>query len=644
MKKIDPVCRYACGARILFLAFAFLFFACDKDDSESNDESAIEPASSSNVEGDDPNTTEESNEGNELEASGEESEDSGDQDQEVAEEEEGGDSENPVSEEQEETENEGDLYLADITPFSEVEAVDYLKATCSGCHQLGAPYASFWTLKDNFAKDNFSTDLMAPTVFQVLYQSTLMEPSAEGPKPMPPSAEAANVENNKRVLAWILKELPLVAQSANERYQNNLKLDEAIVLVHKCEQPMTLRQYMNTLISDTLGRIPTPAELDLFKDDLDNVVTLDHKNQLMTKLNDDITWNVEFINNGLKTFATKFSGADAISSEANTMLADADVVSTLKNEFYELLKLQFKSIDFKSIVLSDHVMVNEHTAGFYNCPAPPSGQWAACKMPNPRNSFFASLGFLSSKPSSFLQVNNNYGRVARMHYALKGTVFQAATDGPTGDVVAPLPDCFKTDDYRGEMSGDNIAPFGAAKIPSTGNICQSCHISRLLASGSLLFRPYYKHGQVMVDTDFFNPSLFGEGFEADVAAATSESYVNQQAGSDFFEPVSNNFLMKLVKIDSSTEQACIPSGNPDGSDLLVNNLGELANYWMGSDGIELAEGLARHFPRALSNVDATSDEIVSKVKEAYVSGNGLLMPMIEAYLKSETYSCQKSLD
>ena len=61
---------------------------------------------------------------------------------------------------------------------------------------------------------------------------------------------------------------------------------------------------------------------------------------------------------------------------------------------------------------------------------------------------------------------------------------------------------------------------------------------------------------------------------------------------------------------------------------------------MGEEGIHLASGLARHLPRGVSNVAQTNNELIKNMKKAWTEGNGMLMPIFEAYFKSETYSCK----
>jgi hypothetical protein len=55
----------------------------------------------------------------------------------------------------------------------------------------------------------------------------------------------------------------------------------------------------------------------------------------------------------------------------------------------------------------------------------------------------------------------------------------------------------------------------------------------------------------------------------------------------------------------------------------------------------VAKGLARHVPRALSNLSSTTLEIQDRVVGAYEKNDGKLGPVFEAYFSSETYACEK---
>ncbi|MCA3086808.1 MAG: hypothetical protein ING65_10955 [Rhodocyclaceae bacterium] len=253
-------------------------------------------------------------------------------------------------------------------------------------------------------------------------------------------------------------------------------------------------------------------------------------------------------------------------------------------------------------------------------------------MQAPRGSFFTTVGYLASKPSNFLETNNNYGRAALMSFVVSGEVLSAATDGPKGESqTKPLPTCLKTRDIRGTLSGQNFAPHGSAAVPLFGNVCQSCHISRHMASGSLLFRPFKSSGMLfsadqLVETDPL------------VVEATKPGQVVKDAVSDASVPVTLDFLKSLLVQDGS-EQACLIGNAPGAAPEVVTSVKGLAERLALNDR-DLAKGLARHFPRALSNLSSTTLEIQNRMIETYEKKGGKIVPLVEAYFGSETYACE----
>jgi hypothetical protein len=149
-----------------------------------------------------------------------------------------------------------------------------------------------------------------------------------------------------------------------------------------------------------------------------------------------------------------------------------------------------------------------------------------------------------------------------------------------------------------------------------------------MAAGSILFRPYDKVG-----------NLFGAGRpitgDPDFPAATAADMVNSADGREEF--VDQTFLENLLT--STSEKACVP-GDEGKPDKMLATVSDLATYIIG-DGVELAGGLARHLPRAMSNLGNTSEEIIISINKAWADGGGKLGPVFEAYFSSETYACSK---
>ena len=287
-------------------------------------------------------------------------------------------------------------------------------------------------------------------------------------------------------------------------------------------------------------------------------------------------------------------------------------------------------------------MITENTAILYGapnpeCAVPDIGAWGPCKMLGQRETYWGTVGFLASKPTSFLETNNNYGRAALMQFGINGDVFLAATNGPKGATVEPLPKCLKTKDFRGDEQPDrSVAPFGSAKIPQSGNICQSCHIARNLAVGSMVFRPFTSAGLVFKkDAISITDPVYG----AKVTIATGPTKVLQDGATGDrlnFDPA---FLKSLLEFGTDGEVACIPKGGVKGADLPISGIKDLAVYLLGEGDKKIVEGLSRHIPRAISNSSVTTSEISNAIQTSFVASGGKLIPAVAAYFRSETYSC-----
>lgn len=76
----------------------------------------------------------------------------------------------------------------------------------------------------------------------------------------------------------------------------------------------------------------------------------------------------------------------------------------------------------------------------------------------------------------------------------------------------------------------------------------------------------------------------------------------------------------------------------NGVDFPMVKVDDLLKYYL-RDEMVLARGLSRVVPRAMSNLNATNQEIINGVMSAWKSGEGKLLPVFQAYFKSETFSC-----
>jgi hypothetical protein len=519
-----------------------------------------------------------------------------------------------------------------VEPLTDDEALAFLKAQCVSCHDAkDGSVKSFWALDpDTLAKAEFIASAPAPTVYQTLVMRS-KEIVGGKPAAMPPKKLREELQLKlRRLLAWFEKEAPAAVATARARYGKGTEEtggSVGVILNYKCEQPATFREYIRRVTNDAFSREPKADELTLGEKGPDQPTTLGDRRKIAAKLLSDDAWKVEFLDKGLRKFGAKLSGAaDIVASAPSLTQAQAD---DLKEEFYQILKNGFQTKTFKDILLSTKVMVSANTAALYGCTPPAAGEWVECDMQTPRASYFTTFSYLSSKPSSFLVENNNYGRAALLFFMIRGDVFKAANDQPGGGAgVRATPDCLESKDYRGKRGTAAVSPFGSLGVPKFANLCQSCHIQRQMAAGSILFRPYDKVG-----------NIFGTGRpitgDPDFAAAIANDMVNSADGREEF--VDQAFLENLL--NGTSEKACVP-GEEGKPDKILTSVSDLATYIIG-DGVELAGGLARHLPRAMSNLGNTSEEIIISINKAWADGGGKLGPVFEAYFSSETYACSK---
>jgi hypothetical protein len=517
------------------------------------------------------------------------------------------------------------------TPLSDDEVIKLLISDCKGCHsQKDGLYSSFWSL-DPASLNIYTlrTDSLAPNIYMALFHR-VKNINTHKPSAMPPQALAADQATKyERLLRWFQVNQPLAVQSAVHRFGGNItehNVTSDFKIAYKCNNLVSGRRFLVRTMQDLFERNPTPEEFkNLLGDQLDAPATQNLREKTVQNIFAHADRLEEFENVGLKKLAYKVSGAHEI-GDLNGSL-NPEQVEDLRDEFYQYLKKYYRSKSWGDILLQDRVLVTNNTASFYEtCEVPAPNQWAECTLQSPRGSFFSTAGFLASKPTSMLIANNNYGRVAMMHYTISGSVFKPATDGPTGDTPKALPNCLNSQDWRGTKTDQLFAPYGTMTIPASGNVCQSCHIGRQLAAGSILFRPFTRAGQI-----FTNESL-----ETDVdyeVAVAADKIIRRPGPNVAEEAVTKDYLLSLLNMQS--EKACISESDASP----VGNLTEFAKFLM-ADGSPLGEGLGRHIPRALSNVPGATEEVIQVISKAYKTEKGLLLPLITSYLVTETFACE----
>lgn len=489
-------------------------------------------------------------------------------------------------------------------------------------------------------------DQFAPTIYQAIFNKAYDVKQSE-PKAMPDiPVDDAYKDKLKKLVSWFQEVMPMIVVDAQMRYHGTANAKDFVALNYqfRCEKPASFRLYLNRVTQDALGRPPTPEELKIAGANPDVPTVQAHKDAIRLKLQND--WKQEFHKYGLKRFADKLTGAADIMG--SSLMADAELKSDVASEFYQRLLMGVEQGEsYKDVLLSDKVMVTAKTAPLYGCPAPvapagaPAGTkvWKVCDMKAPRGTFFSTLGFLASKPSNFLVDNNNYGRVAAMNEVIVGESLVPNTQGETGE-IDPLPACLKTEDHRAiKQDGGAFAPRGSAKVPATGNLCQSCHIRRYLAAGSIVFRPFGGVGDLLSADMILNPPANSD-LARFVQEATAAKWVNRKDDSSE-TPINKAFLASLLNIgeNQGQEAGCVPAreGKPEAK---ITSVRDLAAYSIG-DGRTLSKGLSKLLPRALSNLSTTNLEVITSIQQAWQDGEGKLDPVFLAYFTTETYACER---
>jgi len=531
------------------------------------------------------------------------------------------------------------------TALSAEESLEFLKDSCGGCHDKEkGDQKSFWAFdSENYTEKMLSTDTMAPSVYFTMIKKA-KGVNAGAPSAMPQvKLKDASMKKLKGTLLWMEKSFPLVVQTAYQKFDKNSKDSQkygtGVILNYKCSKPATRRQFIRRFTNDVFSREPNADETKLMEEfgKLDEEVKKADREALAKKLFDEEDWKKEFTDKGLKKFADKIADVGQINAFGTQISADQS--TDLRSEFYQKVKKDWGSKTWRDILLDDTVMVTPRTATLYGCDVP-DGDWGPCTMKPPRGSFFGTIGYLRSRPMSLLVAPYNYGRAATMHFVISGDVFPNANNGPAGDEVESLPSCLKSKDYRATKTDKGFAPFGALAVPSSGNFCQSCHIARQMAAGSMLFRPFNDAGIIYgssSDLDVVKDPQFALAINNDPLKGQVVKNRLDWKG-DAGDDINEAFIRGLLDINSADEKACVPASEEGGNDKDLASIRELAEYIV-DDGSVLAGGLARHMPRALSNLPITSEEILVKVNKAYTEGKGKLIPVFQAYLSSETYAC-----
>jgi hypothetical protein len=476
------------------------------------------------------------------------------------------------------------------------------------------------------------TDGLTALAYQTILHRLLARPGETlRPSPMPPDQVRTEQErvDLTAMIDWFNRTLPYAVIDANARFGNAAQSQERIVVSFGCDNTASLRRFLNATTLGLFDRPPTTGELELFPSAaLDAPVTLAQRATIVGRLRRE--WKSEFRSVGLRKLATVIGGAPAIRAGGDVTPAMA---ADFKQELYRLFEAHVDEWPYARFFTANEVMVSPETAARYGCTA--ASGWTTCTMQQPRSGFFTTMGFLLSRPQSFLAEQNNYGRTAAMFFTLYGEGLLAATDGPSADGVPPLPGCLEGTDTRHYQN----APRGTAAVALYGRSCQTCHVNRPLAAGSVLFRPFATNGQV------YTPGTLGStmGPDKDLydLATNAADPVNPKwtffDGSGAKLPVGYSYLSGLL---AAQPRACVFTGNKTQPYVSVATPAELATELMRNE-TSFARGFARHAQRAFANVSSLTLETSIKVRSAYEAGRRTIPDLVEAYLMSDTFSCEE---
>ncbi len=565
---------------------------------------------------------------------------------------------------------EKDFKPAELT---DEEALTFLKTNCAVCHKPGAGNDSAWPMgaELDFTKAKFGSDPFAPAVFATVGNKFLgFKDTEASPKPMPPS-RSVDLEYKKQlagILVWMKANFEVASADGEERLGGPLNLSGPRVSTHyKCATPPTKSQFMRRIFNDLFDRTPSATEQARFyaAAEAKDAATGDFR----TKLLDDVflpgsLLNGDFRSKGLRKFADKVTGSTSLVPSGDLT---SEMIVDLKKEFMQLLLKYVETMSFKDMLLANKVLVTKKTARLYGADcdtAATSTGWTECSLTGQgpaRSTFFGSVGYLALWPSSFLRNNNNYTRIAHLYTVLSGEALKPKTTGPTGGDAEnnPALKCMKSGDNRGRLANpldqaSGLLKNGTLAIPNVGAYCQSCHIGRNLANGSIVFRKFGLQGEIIGKDDINAVTITA------TPPATKPEYYDQvkeaaDAGRVFIDKdvtgqprnlvtISDHIsrLANLLDVNETENKGCfVTTVDGEPVEKEIRYLSDLVAEIIG-DGKILAQGLGRHIPRAFGNQAVTNQEILSALSKAYTDGDGKLYPLFAAYLKTESYACVRA--
>ena len=553
--------------------------------------------------------------------------------------------------------------------YSDDEGAAWMVANCASCHGqfpdgvTGIAYSS-WQMSAEFtagdpkvAVAELQVSSFTPAVHQTIYNAisletvpSVMPPPADPDKPPVPSA--AQKAEIIKVLGWLYSVSPMAVSEAESRYGSK-RLDElpGVQFQFSCSTPSTRRKFLSNLTYAAFDRPPSPEEITALGASPDQPITKDERVALVAQLR--TTWKDAFVAVGLRKLARYVGGAGGIVVPPSVGPGDgrglsAAEVTDLKDELYGSYKRHYNDTNYDDYFRSPTVAVTANTAVEYGCTFHPETAvdgWDECTLAAPRKGFFTTLGFLNAKPSSFLEGNNNYGRVAQMYFTIFGETLRPDTAGPTGGDPKPLPACLEPADTRFLNGG----PTGTAAVPEFGAICQTCHISRSMAAGSVLFRRFSLRGLLYTPDMFTVADDPGPAFDAssfETATAENTWAIGPDHGEQKAQRLATAELKTrlggLLTASVTDPKACIPTGRTDNPYQIVTDVSGFADYYLNLSPSGVARAFGRHANRAFANSNQVTFELAQALGDAFTSGRRQLPDLIETYFASETFACSQT--
>jgi hypothetical protein len=271
-----------------------------------------------------------------------------------------------------------------------------------------------------------------------------------------------------------------------------------------------------------------------------------------------------------------------------------------------------------------------------------------------RGGFFTTLSYLNLLGQTYFLNSNDARRFSGLHFTLIGE--GTARSGFYGAPAAPVPDCIdQTDSREAKVAAGAEAAVGSARILRADAICQTCHLSKGVAAGMILFRPFASNGRVYPLDQWGDPSVMPDQAELAAATAPDHWFYRPTPDADLL-PVDSAFMKSMI--EPANVRACIATKDPANPYQPLSSVNDLARYFL-KNSAAVARGFARHANRSYRDlVDAapvttaidhnampaqdpqlTTIELATKGVAALDSNTAKLPDLFEMYFASDSFAC-----